>query len=127
MSNEIFKGKTFEDLTKDIYDNASEKKKQIHILIKEMNKMIKSIDDVVILAPIIKEYLEVAVKNDEHLVKLASVLQRIFSKSKSDDDTGFLSEKEKEELMITLQDTVNEIQLETDKLSDIKSKKSIID
>ena len=123
MSDIIFGGKTFQDLTKDIYNNASEKKNQIQILIKEMNKMITSIDDVVLLAPIIKEYLEVSVKNDEHLVKLASVLQRIFSKSKSaDDDNSFLSEKEKEELMITLQDTVNDLQTESDRLEELKTK-----
>tara|TARA_Y100000593_G_C4310362_1_gene338036 strand:- start:1185 stop:1544 length:360 start_codon:yes stop_codon:yes gene_type:complete len=116
MNDEIFNGKTFQDLTKDIYDNAFEKRKQIKILIKEMNKMIKSIDDVVILAPIVKEYLEVGVKNDEHLVKLASVLQRIYTKSKStDDDSLALTEKEKEELMISLQNTVDEIQQESDK------------
>jgi hypothetical protein len=123
MSDIIFGNKTFQDLTKDIYNNASEKKTQIQTLIKEMNKMITSIDDVVLLAPIIKEYLEVSVKNDEHLVKLASVLQRIFSKSKSaDDDGSFLSEKEKEELMITLKDTVNDLQTESDRLEEIKTK-----
>lgn len=123
MSDIIFDGKTFQDLTKDIYENSKEKKKQIQKLIKEMNKMITSIDDVVILAPIIKEYMEVSVKNDEHLVKLASVLQRILSKSKTQ-DTGdtFLSEREKEDLMITLQSTVSDLQLESDKLEVIKAK-----
>ena len=127
MNEEIFKGKSFQDLTKDIYDNASQKKRQIEILIKEMNKMIKSIDDVVIIAPIVKEYLEVGVKNDEHLVKLASVLQRIYVKSKgNDEESGLLSEAEKEELMITLQDTVNEIQKETDKINTIQNKQDTI-
>ena len=127
MNEEIFKGKSFQDLTKDIYDNASHKKRQIEILIKEMNKMIKSIDDVVIIAPIVKEYLEVGVKNDEHLVKLASVLQRIYVKSKgNDEESGLLSEAEKEELMITLQDTVNEIQKETDKINTIQNKQDTI-
>ena len=122
MVDEIFEGKTFEDLTKDIYDNAREKKSQIHTLIKELNKMITSIDEVVIIAPIIKEYLEVAVKNDEHLVKLAGVLQRIISKSKGEnDETSFLSEAEKDELMITLQETVNDMQKETDQLINQKS------
>ena len=121
--NEIFEGKTFQDLTKDIYNNANQKKKQIEILIKEMNKMINSIDDVVMLAPIIKEYLEVGVKNDEHLVKLASVLQRIFSKNKTtDEDASFLSEHEKQELMESLQDTIDTIQNESDNINDIKQK-----
>ena len=123
MNDEIFDGKTFKDLTKDIYNNASEKKKQIQILIKEMNKMIKSIDDVVLLAPIIKEYLEVGVKNDEHLVKLASVLQRIFNKTTSkDNDDSFLTEQEKEDLMVSLQETVNEIQKESDVFNKVNNK-----
>ena len=119
--DEIFEGKSFQDLTKDIYDNANQKKRQIEILIKEMNKMITSIDEVILVAPIIKEYLEVGVKNDEHLVKLAGVLQRIISKSKgNDEESMLLSEAEKDELMITLQDTVNEMQIETDKLHNIQ-------
>ena len=119
--DEIFEGKSFQDLTKDIYDNANQKKKQIEILIKEMNKMISSIDEVILVAPIIKEYLEVSVKNDEHLVKLAGVLQRIISKSKgSDEESGLLSEAEKDELMVTLQETVNDMQLENDKIDNLK-------
>ena len=127
MDDIIFGDKTFQDLTKDIYNNASEKKNQIQKLIREMNKMITSIDEVVVIAPIIKEYLEVAVKNDEHLVKLAGVLQRIITKSKSgtDDETALLSDTEKEELMETLQQTVDEMQFESDKLSSVKIESSM--
>ena len=122
--DEIFEGKSFQDLTKDIYDNANQKKKQIEILIKEMNKMITSIDEVIIVAPIIKEYLEVGLKNDEHLVKLAGVLQRIISKSKGDNEESMLlSDAEKDELMVTLQETVNDMQLENDKIQNIKEQR----
>ena len=121
--NEIFKGKTFQDLTKDIYDNTINKKKQIDLLISEIHGFITTIDDVVLVAPIIREYMEVAVKNDEHLVKLAGVLQRIISKSQGDsDETMLLSDAEKEELMGTLQDVVNDLQKESDKIDNIKEK-----
>ena len=121
--NEIFKGKTFQDLTRDIYENTTNKKKQIDLLISEIHGFIQTIDDVVMVAPIIKEYMEVSVKNDEHLVKLAGVLQRIISKSNgADDESMLLSESEKEELMGTLQDTVSDLQKESDRLSDIKNK-----
>ena len=114
--DEIFEGKSFQDLTKDIYKNTTDRKKQIDLLISEIHGFITTIDDVIMVAPIIKEYMEVSVKNDEHLVKLASVLQRIYTKSKStDDDSLALTEKEKEELMISLQNTVDEIQQESDK------------
>ena len=118
---EIFKGKTFQDLTKDIYENSQKKKLQIDLLIQEIHGFIQTIDDVVMVAPIIKEYMDVAIKNDEHLVKLAGVLQRIISKSQGDnDETMLLSDAEKEELMGTLQDTVSDLQKESDRLSEIK-------
>ena len=124
---EIFKGKTFQDLTKDIYDNTINKKKQIDLLISEIHGFITTIDDVVLVAPIIREYMEVAVKNDEHLVKLAGVLQRIISKSRGDsDETMLLSDAEKEELMGTLQDVVDDLQKESDKIDNIKEK-TIVD
>ena len=122
--DEIFEGKTFQDLTKDIYKNTSDRKKQIDLLISEIHGFITTIDDVVMVAPIIKEYMDVAVKNDEHLVKLAGVIQRVMGKSKGDsEESMLLSDSEKEELISTLQDTVNEIQVESDKLTNIKNKK----
>ena len=121
--NEIFDGKTFQDLTKDIYENTQNKKKQIDLLVSEIHGFITTIDDVILVAPIIKEYMEVSVKNDEHLVKLAGVLQRIITKSSgADEESILLSDAEKDELMETLQETVNDLQKESDRLSDIKDK-----
>ncbi len=125
MSNEkeIFEGKTFQDLTKDIYENTTKRKTQIDLLISEIHGFITTIDDVVLVAPIIKEYMDTAVRNDEHLVKLAGVLQRIISKSQGDsDESMLLSDEEKEELMGTLQDTVDDLQKESEKLEGIKNK-----
>ena len=120
---EIFEGKTFQDLTKDIYENTTKRKTQIDLLISEIHGFITTIDDVVMVAPIIKEYMDTAVKNDEHLVKLAGVLQRIISKSSgADDESMLLSDAEKEELMGTLQDTVNDLEQEQSRLEGIKNK-----
>ena len=122
-NNEIFKGKTFQDLTKDIYENSQKKKLQIDLLVSEIHGFITTIDDVILVAPIIKEYMEVSVKNDEHLVKLAGVLQRIISKSSgANEESMLLSESEKDELMSTLQDTVTDLQNESDRLDNIKNK-----
>ena len=125
MSNEkeIFEGKTFQDLTKDIYENTTKRKTQIDLLISEIHGFITTIDDVVMVAPIIKEYMDTAVRNDEHLVKLAGVLQRIISKSQGEsDESMLLSDEEKAELMGTLQDTVQDLQNESDRLEGIKNK-----
>jgi len=121
--NEIFDGKTFQDLTKEIYENTSKRKVQIDLLISEIHGFITTIDDVVMVAPIIKEYMDTAVRNDEHLVKLAGVLQRIISKSSGEsDESMLLSDEEKEELMGTLQDTVNDLQNESERLEATKNK-----
>ena len=120
---EIFEGKTFQDLTKDIYENTTKRKVQIDLLISEIHGFITTIDDVVMVAPIIKEYMDTAVKNDEHLVKLAGVLQRIISKSNGgDEESMLLSDSEKEELMGTLQDTVDDLSKEQSRLEGIKNK-----
>ena len=121
---EIFEGKTFQDLTRDIYKNSNDKKLQLDLLVQEIHGFITSIDDVIMIAPIIKELMDVSIKNDEHLVKLASVVQRIITRSQSgsDEDTLGLSEQEKEDLIQTLQETANDIQKESDKIETIKQK-----
>ena len=120
---EIFDGKSFQDLTKDIYENTTKRKTQIDLLISEIHGFITTIDDVVLVAPIIKEYMDTAVRNDEHLVKLAGVLQRIISKSQGEsDESMLLSDEEKAELMETLQDTVDDLEKESQRLETIKDK-----
>ena len=122
-NNEIFEGKTFQDLTKDIYENTTKRKTQIDLLISEIHGFITTIDDVVLVAPIIKEYMDTAVRNDEHLVKLAGVLQRIISKSQGEsDESMLLSDEEKAELMGTLQDTVADLEKESQRLEATKNK-----
>ena len=122
MSDEkIFEGKSFSDLTKDIYDNQKNKKLQLDLLIQELHGMIQTLDDAVMMAPLIKEMFEVSVKNDEHLVKLASVWQRIISKSTSSNEDGmFLSEAEKEDLINALQSDVDDIQKKHEKITQEK-------
>ena len=77
LDKEIFKGKTLSDLFGEIYDNSKETKGQVKALINELKPLIENIGDATLIVPMIKEYMEIAVKNDEHLIKLATVIQRI--------------------------------------------------
>jgi hypothetical protein len=122
---EIFDGKTFQDLTKDIYDNVKNKEQQLNSLVMEIHTFVRTIDDAVLIAPIIKEIMDVSIKNDEHLVKLASVLQRIITKSmgETDADSVTLTDDEKEELIRALEDTATEAQQSLDKITKIETKK----
>ena len=122
-NDQIFEGKTFEDLTKDIYDNQKNKKLQLDLLIQEIHGMIQTLDDAVLIAPLIKELFEVAVKNDEHLVKLASVYQRILAKSSSSsEESMLLTDSEKEDLINALQDDISDIEKRSTELSNNKNK-----
>ena len=126
-NDEIFEGKSFQDLTKDIYDNQKNKKLQLDLLIQEIHGFIQTIDDVVLVAPLIKELYDVSVKNDEHLVKLAGVIQRILAKSSSAGEESFLlSDSEKEDLINALQEDVNDLQKKSDKGNELKEKSTKI-
>ena len=116
---EIFDGKSLSSLFKDIYDNTEYNKKQLDILTKELVTFIKDGDTAVQLDPMIKEYLEINVKNDDQLVKMAGIVQRLISaeqKSSSEDEFG-LSEEEKNQLLSNLEDSVKDIQEESDKIN----------
>ena len=122
---EIFDGKSLSSLFKDIYDNTEYNKKQLDILTKELVTFIKDGDTAVQLVPMIKEYLEINVKNDDQLVKMAGIVQRLISaeqRASSEDEFG-LSEEEKNQLMNNLEDAVKDIQVENDRIqSKIESK-----
>ncbi len=77
LDKEIFNGKTLSDLFGEIYDNSKETKGQVKALIGELKPLIENIGDATLIVPMIKEYMEIGVKNDEHLIKLATVIQRI--------------------------------------------------
>ena len=121
----IFEDKNFSDLSKEIYENSKLKKTQIDLLIQEVHGYIQGIEDIAIVGPVLKELFDVAVKNDDNLLKLATVIQRIMSKHQIDDsDVGLLSDEEKEELMNSLEDAATELQKKSDDIdiSKIKEK-----
>ena len=128
MSNdyEIFKGKSLSSLFQDIYENQNYNRKQLDVLTRNITSMIKDGDTAVQIVPMIKEYLEINVRNDELLVKLASIVQKIIStenKGESESEYG-LSELEKQEIMNTiLEHDTKDLQETSDKIrKDIEAK-----
>ena len=124
---EIFEGKTLSDVFKDIYDNSKTNKTQLEVLMKEVVGFIKDGDTAVQIVPMLKEYLEINVKNDEQLVKLATIVQRITAAEKritSDDSEFGLSEAEKEQLMSAIETDVQELQIKKDEIDSSISKEN---
>jgi len=77
LDKTIFRDKTLSDIFGEIYDNSSATRNQVRGLIGELKPLIENIGDATLIVPMIKEYMEIGVKNDEHLIKLATVVQRI--------------------------------------------------
>ena len=128
---EIFKGKTFSELMKDIYSNSTKKDRQINMLIGELRPLIKNIGDATVIVPLIKEYLEVGVKNDEHLVKLAAVVQRLIStNNRVQTETGnswILSEEEKKQLLGELDELTGADKIINEKVVSLSSHQTQIE
>ena len=101
LNFEIYKGKNFSNLCKDIVKNSENKKDQIDILISELRTLIKTVNDAVIIVPLIKDYYDVGVKNDEQLIKLAAVVQRLVAKGQEtgEGNAMILSEEDRKQLM----------------------------
>ncbi len=117
---EIFEGKSLSGLFKDIYENTKTNKTQLEVLMKEVVGFIKDGDTAVQIIPMLKEYLEINVKNDDQLVKVAAIVQRIIAaenKGSSEDEFG-LSEAEKEQLMGAIEDAATDLQNHSDEIED---------
>jgi|TARA_R110002153_G_scaffold39635_1_gene114036 hypothetical protein len=114
LDNIIFGNKKFSDILSEIYDNQTEKKKQITGLISELKPLISDIGDATLIVPLIKEYLEIGVRNDEQLIKMATIVQRVVNNSNSDDGAG-ITEAEKDELLAELDNIQNAYEAEKNK------------
>ena len=112
---ELFPGKNLSGLFKDIYDNQQNKKARISELIAEMKKVIRHAGDMAVIGPIIKDLVDTSVKNDDSLIKMAAIAQRIIgAQHKAEGDSGFLSDEEKEQLLKQLDETIAEVTDEQD-------------
>jgi len=94
----VFGNKTFSDLLQEIYENQKKKDKQVSALINELKPMIEEIGDATLLVPLIKEYMEIGVKNDDLLIKMAALAQRAMQAEVNGETLG-ISDEEKEQLL----------------------------
>ena len=128
---QLFDGKNLSSLFKDIYENQQVKKKNISDMIESLRKLIRNVGEATVLAPIIRDLIDSSIKNDDHLIKLATIAQRLASaEAKGIGEDGWLSEAEKAQLVGDMEDTINEIEKKNDErlldiqveIEDIKTK-----
>ena len=101
----LFDDKSFSDLLKEIHGNQKKKAKQLAQLIAELRPLVQSLGYATVVVPLIKEYMEISVKNDDALLKMAAIVQRLSTGNANSGDGGLLTEEE----MAQLQDLTEEI------------------
>ena len=100
---ELYKGKSYSDLLKDVVKNHKSKQDQIKVLIKQLTDMVSEPGDAVIVVPLIKGYLDSDIKNDEALVKLVQITQKAIAPAAA--EGSGLNDKDLELLFSDIQKT----------------------
>jgi len=101
FENIIFGKKKFSDVLEEIYNNQQKKDQQVTALINELKPLISDIGDATLVVPLIKEYMEISVKNDDILIKMAALAQRAMATVTSDGSLT-ISDEEKDQLLAAM-------------------------
>ena len=116
----LFDDKSFSDLLKEIHGNQKKKAKQLASLIAELRPLVQSLGDATVVVPLIKEYMEISVKNDDQLIKMAAIVQRLSTGAAQSGDGGLLTSEEMDQLM----DVAEEIAKTVEKPKEIEAPKN---
>ena len=98
LDSNVFGGKKFSDILEEIYNNQKRRDAQVLALISELKPLVQEIGDATLIVPLIKEYMEIGVKNDEQLIKMATIVQRALARTDEDGGLG-ISDEEKQQLL----------------------------
>ena len=101
FDNVIFGKKKFSDVLEEIYNNQKKKDQQVTALINELKPLISDIGDATLVVPLIKEYMEISVKNDDILIKMAALAQRAMATVTSDGSLT-ITDEEKDQLLAAM-------------------------
>ena len=119
MEYVIFDDKTLSDVFKDIYKNTESKREQINTFVTKLVRQIRTPEDAAVISPIIKDFMEVNVRNDEHIVRIAQIAQRAIAiGTKATSSTELLTEEEKQQLLSNIKLEIDDLQQETTEVED---------
>ena len=119
MEYVVFGDKTLSDVFEDIYKNTDSKREQINTFVTKLVRQIRTPEDAAVISPIIKDFMEVNVKNDEHIVRIAQIAQRAIAiGTKAASSTDLLTEEEKQQLLSNIKLEIDDLQQETTEVED---------
>lgn len=88
-----------EGLLNEIHEKQNKRNQQLMGLISELKPYMSDIGDATLLVPLIAKYMDLAVKNDDVLVKLASLVYKAAAAEATGEDSMGLSDEERKQLM----------------------------
>lgn len=97
----VFDDKSLADVLKEVYQNTVVKRETLDDVVEQLRSYMTSPGDAMVLAPMIKDLLEVSTRNEENLLKIASVVVRIHNGAKNvniQSNTFLISDEEREYL-----------------------------
>ena len=121
IKTEIFDGMSLADLFSEIHKNTENKRSQINSFIIKMMQLIRTPEDAAVIGPIVQGFIDTNVKNDEHLVRVAQIVQRLVSVGSKTQETldSLLSDEEKQALLKDIGAEITELKHEVQEMDDI--------
>jgi ferritin len=105
LEKNIFKGKTLGDIVEEVYNKHKSQDALIKHEISRLADMIESPGDAIVIVPLLKEFVNSGLKNDEVLMKILNLFQKAEEKKKdTGQDNGLLTEKDIEQLFSEVTD-----------------------
>lgn len=118
MSSEkiVYGNTTYEDLLKEIHKKSKDKDKQINSLIEQLKPLIgDTVNSAIMVVPLIANYLNSSLKNDDNLIKLATLVQRSMSPDSSNSDDFSMSDEERDLILKQVNSINKEVSKPVDK------------
>ena len=88
IDTKIFDDVSLADICRVVYLNSNYKKNKIDNIIEKVKPLLQNVADVSIVLPILKEVLDICVKNEEKMVKLAAIVSRLLDKNDGGKDNN---------------------------------------
>ena len=102
----------------DVYHNTENKRQQINNFVANLVKLIRTPEDAAMLGPVVQSFLELNVKNDEHIVRLVQIAQRLATvNGKAASGADMLTEEEKSQLLRNIKDDFESVLADQDAIN----------
>ena len=98
---EVYKGKKFSSLCRDIVSNTERRRVFIEEQLKRLTPMITTLGEAMAVYPLMTDLINASTKNDEQLVKFAAIIEKVVNRAEANGESpdSLLSDADIQELM----------------------------